>query len=122
MDSTRTTRLPSLHELTNLFGQLPDVIPQASRRKRENRIQEKKNDSSPSSMPPATLWFGWLQRFIGKWLFPMKWILGVVASPRQNPFALLKTGKKIIVIAAVDSGNISFFRFGQGGFDEWPML
>jgi tRNA-splicing endonuclease subunit Sen54 len=34
----------------------------------------------------------------------------------------LKAGKKIIVIAVVDTGSISFFRFGQGEFAEWPMV
>ena len=47
--------------------------------------------------------------------------------PRQpnrkpNPFVALKTGKKIIVIAVVDAGSTSFFRFGQGEFTEWPMV
>lgn len=124
MDSARTTRLPSLHELTNLFGQLPDATPQAPRRKGPNSTQEKKNDSSsPSSKPPVISWPNWLLHFIQKRLFPsLQAKFGAAAKPRQNPFASLKMGKKIIVIAAVDSGNISFFRFGQGGFEEWPML
>jgi tRNA-splicing endonuclease subunit Sen54 len=33
----------------------------------------------------------------------------------------LKQGKKMIVVAAVDAGNISFYRFGQGAFEEWTM-
>jgi tRNA-splicing endonuclease subunit Sen54 len=40
---------------------------------------------------------------------------------KPNPFVALKTGKKAIIIAAVDMGNISFFKFGQGEFSEWPM-
>ena len=40
---------------------------------------------------------------------------------RPNPFAILKAGKKMVVIAAVDAGMISFFRLGQGEFAEWPM-
>ncbi|KAF8694689.1 hypothetical protein AX14_001939 [Amanita brunnescens Koide BX004] len=120
----RTTRLPSLHELTSVFGQLPDAIPQAPRRRGPNSTQEKKNDTSlPSSTPPAISWSSWFLHFIQKRLFlfsPMKF--GAATLPRQNPFASLKMGKRIIVIAAVDSGSISFFRFGQGGFEEWPML
>jgi hypothetical protein len=27
----------------------------------------------------------------------------------------------MIVVAAVDAGNISFYRFGQGAFEEWTM-
>jgi len=41
---------------------------------------------------------------------------------RPNPFMALKAGKKIVVIAVVDAGSISFFRFGQGAFTEWPMV
>jgi tRNA-splicing endonuclease subunit Sen54 len=68
-------------------------------------------------------WPNWLLHFIQKRLFPsLQAKFGAAAKPRQNPFASLKMGKKIIVIAAIDSGNVSFFRFGQGGFEEWPML
>ena len=47
-----------------------------------------------------------------------------LSSPnrKQNPFVALKTGKKIIVIAVVDAGSTSFFRFGQGEFTEWPVV
>lgn len=44
-----------------------------------------------------------------------------VAARRPNAFQMLKSGKKMVVIAAVDCGVISFYRFGQGGFEEWPM-
>jgi len=37
---------------------------------------------------------------------------------KPHPFAVLKQGKKMIVVAAVDHGNISFFRFSQGAFEE----
>jgi len=106
--------------LGNLFGQLPDALPQSPRRKGVKLTQEKKNNSSPPPAPPATSWLDRLLHFIRRWLlFSTQ---AAAAPPRQNPFASLKMGKKIIVIAAVDSGNISFFRFGQGGFEEWPML
>jgi tRNA-splicing endonuclease subunit Sen54 len=38
-----------------------------------------------------------------------------------NPFMALRQGNKSVVIAAVDAGTVSFFRFGQGTFEEWPM-
>jgi tRNA-splicing endonuclease subunit Sen54 len=34
----------------------------------------------------------------------------------------LKAGKRTVVVAAVDIGNISFFRFSEGAFHEWPMM
>jgi tRNA-splicing endonuclease subunit Sen54 len=33
----------------------------------------------------------------------------------------LRQGKKIVIVAAVDAGIVSFFRFGEGAFEEWPM-
>ena len=41
---------------------------------------------------------------------------------KPHPMQVLKTGRKMVVIAAVDAGTVSFFRFGQGGFDEMPMV
>ncbi|KAF8628795.1 hypothetical protein AX15_003711 [Amanita polypyramis BW_CC] len=122
----RTTPMPTLHELANLFGQVPEVLPPAPRRKNTNLTQKKAKDSSltPSSVPPAvppTPLFRCLPPFIRQWFSPPHGASSTSPSQRPNPFASLKMGKKIIVIAAVDCGNISFFRFGQGCFEEWPM-
>ncbi len=38
-----------------------------------------------------------------------------------NPFMALRQGNKSVIIAVVDAGTVSFFRFGQGAFEEWPM-
>ncbi|KZT40786.1 hypothetical protein SISSUDRAFT_1126978 [Sistotremastrum suecicum HHB10207 ss-3] len=44
-------------------------------------------------------------------------------QPRPpHPFAVLKAGRKLVVIAVVDSGNIGFYRFSEGVFDEMPMM
>jgi tRNA-splicing endonuclease subunit Sen54 len=43
-------------------------------------------------------------------------------AQRPNPFMALKAGRKLVVIAVVDVGSISFFRFGEGAFTEWPMI
>jgi len=34
----------------------------------------------------------------------------------------LRQGKKVVVIAVVDAGSVSFFRLGEGVFAEWPMM
>jgi tRNA-splicing endonuclease subunit Sen54 len=44
-----------------------------------------------------------------------------VPARRVNPFMALRQGHRMIVIAAVDGGVASFFRLGQGAFEEWPM-
>ncbi|KAM5535011.1 hypothetical protein V8D89_011384 [Ganoderma adspersum] len=122
--NARTTPMPSISELTNLFGQLPELPPPVPR-KRLSFAQQKlaaptaartpqKQPSTPvalvASRTPFWLWFG-----------PQK-TQAATAQPRpSNPFPSLKTGKKMVVVAVVDAGTISFFRFGQGVFTEWPM-
>ncbi|KAK7031218.1 tRNA-splicing endonuclease subunit sen54 [Paramarasmius palmivorus] len=45
------------------------------------------------------------------------------APPRgPNPFSALRAGKKTVVVAVVDAGNVGFFRFAQGEWGEWPMV
>ncbi|KAG7096430.1 hypothetical protein E1B28_003867 [Marasmius oreades] len=39
-----------------------------------------------------------------------------------NPFSALRAGKKTVVVAVVDAGNVGFFRFAQGEWGEWPMV
>jgi len=34
----------------------------------------------------------------------------------------IKAGKKTVVVAVVDAGSTSFFRFGQGAFEEWAIF
>ncbi|KAK2459706.1 hypothetical protein APHAL10511_008351 [Amanita phalloides] len=120
----RTTYMPSLYELTSLFDHVPEALPPAPRRKAfgVNMTQEKglKKASLPSSapVPPRSKW---LPLFLQTWLFSQN-PPNAKAVPKQNPFASLKMGKKIVIVAVVDSGNISFFRFGQGEFEQWPMI
>ena len=101
--------MPTLTELTTLFGVLPELPPPLPR-KRQSFAQQKAAAVTPptASTPKTTLLFPW------------------AFAPREavrniNPFLSLKTGKKMVVIAAVDAGMISFYRFGEGVFTEWPM-
>ncbi|KDR82508.1 hypothetical protein GALMADRAFT_237839 [Galerina marginata CBS 339.88] len=121
--NARTTPMPTLQELTDLFDVLPEVPLPPPRQKRPipgatpsipTAVAAQLN-SDP--LPELSL----LQKFF-PWFFPSP---PTVASPpprKPNPFLALKTGKKVIIIAAVDAGSISFFRFGQGEFTEWPMM
>jgi tRNA-splicing endonuclease subunit Sen54 len=43
------------------------------------------------------------------------------APVKINPFAALRQGNKSVIIAVVDAGTVSFFKFGQGAFEEWSM-
>ncbi|KAH7923348.1 hypothetical protein BV22DRAFT_1015612 [Leucogyrophana mollusca] len=114
----RTTAIPSLHELTSLFGVLPELPPPLPRKRAPppqasvNPPKTTRDSTVLKTQAPL------LQR-----LFP--WLLPKPTAPspqKPNPFVALKAGKKSVVIAAVDAGSISFFRFSQGAFEEWPML
>ncbi|KXN89117.1 putative tRNA-splicing endonuclease subunit sen54 [Leucoagaricus sp. SymC.cos] len=131
--NARTTPIPTLHELSALFDLLPELPPPLPRPRRQaygGKLTEAKTSDSPSAaatvkqpqspqQPQAqtqhipTL----LQR-----LFPSLLPPELQPQRKTNPFVALKQGKKTIIIAAVDNGNISFFRFSQGAFEEWPMI
>ncbi|KAI6014815.1 tRNA-splicing endonuclease subunit sen54 N-term-domain-containing protein [Pisolithus microcarpus] len=130
--NARTTATPSLHELTALFEGLPEMPLPPPRKRRTQTDAKKANDvavtnTSPGppslSIPPPQTW---IQRLLSYLRFkshaaPLYGSRNP-ATPKPNPFVHLKAGKKSVVIAAVDSGNISFFRFGEGGFHDWPMI
>ncbi|KAG1763639.1 hypothetical protein EDD22DRAFT_1022378 [Suillus occidentalis] len=114
--NARTAFVPSLYELTELFNVLPETPPPLPRKRGTPPVVQ----LSPAAVvsPASTSIF----RHIFSWLLPSSTPQPISSQPRLHPFAALKAGKKNIVIAAVDSGNISFFRFSQGAFEEWPTL
>ena len=123
--------MPSLHELSALFNELPE-IPLPLPRKRVTTdaaiVSETHNDLV--NVTSCSSWLNTLSRFA----WPIYYLLSVLTYKRiagihvhnkpikPNPFQALKAGKKTVVVAAVDSGIISFFRFSQGAFEEWPMV
>ena len=123
LHSARTTPMPTIQELTDLFDVLPESpLPQPRRRQ---PLTATPSNSAPNAttlkLEPAQ--DGSLIKRLFPWFFASTTSSSQLAPPRKpNPFVALKTGKKIVIIAAVDNGNISFFRFGQGEFSEWPML
>ncbi|OCH90889.1 hypothetical protein OBBRIDRAFT_834612 [Obba rivulosa] len=127
--NARTTPIPSLHELSTLFGVLPELPPPVPRKRQAFTPGGSKTPTAPPPVPTsvapsseASSWrklFQWAPSCMTKQSSPEK---AQPQAPRTNPFLALKTGNKIIVIAAVDAGTTTFFRFGQGVFKEWPML
>jgi tRNA-splicing endonuclease subunit Sen54 len=119
--------MPSLYELSSLFDQAPEMPPMLPRRKGiPGQENPRKGSSLTSVTASARREMSMLDRLLS--LIQRLWSpfsqasLNTVKAQRPNPFSSLKVGKKVTVIAAVDSGNISFFKFGQGVFEEWPML
>jgi tRNA-splicing endonuclease subunit Sen54 len=112
--------MPSLTELDNLFQVLPELPPPVPRRR---TVFTDKPSQALLKITPGSTGSSLMPTFI-QCIFP--WALKATSSPvappqRPNPFAVLKAGKKMVVVAAVDAGTISFFRFGQGAFDDFPM-
>lgn len=130
--------MPTLTELTALFDALPEVPPPTPRVRRKpptnggDKTQEKVTGKDVESkalgargkvtVTSAPLTFiSWFSL----WPFHKKTAQqSIKQTPgrRPHPMAVIKQGKKVAIIAVVDSGSPSFFRFGQGDFSEWPML
>src|ERR1700747_2367721 len=115
--------MPTLAELTHMYESLP-VTPPPVPRKRNPPSGKPVPTPKPSppkapdarSTPPPFLTRLWS-------LLPFYSAPPASGLPpaKVNPFMALRQGNKSVVIAVVDVGTISFFRFGQGAFEEWPM-
>lgn len=138
LDSARATHIPSLVELTALFDALPEIPPPMPRVRQKppansggGKSQEETTGKNVQSKTSGTrdkvamtstsstspLWFSGWPFYKQITQQPAK------ATPerRPHPMAAIKQGKKMAIIAVVDAGSPSFFRFGQGEFSEWPM-
>ncbi|KAL4073282.1 tRNA-splicing endonuclease subunit sen54 N-term-domain-containing protein [Scleroderma yunnanense] len=132
--NARTTPMPSLYELSALFEALPEMPPppprkrgiQASNMKPTNATAQNTALPLPTMIPVSPPSF--LRCLFSYFPFGPRSTSTLSSAPhnpapnKPNPFVHLKAGKKSVVIAAVDSGNISFFRFGEGAFHDWPMV
>ena len=121
--------MPTIHEFNNLFGQTPELPPLKPRKNPVAPSAKTASEAEKQSVNTHTE-MSLISRIRNSALLllcprsaqtqgnhqgsrPQTW--------RPNPFQALKLGKKMVVVASVDNGMISFFRFGQGSFDEWPM-
>ena len=129
--------MPSLTELTALFDALPEVPPPMPRVRRKPAVnggksQEKtagkdfksKTPGAGGNVATTSAPLTSVSRF-SLWPFhkqttqkPVK----PIPERRPHPMAAIKQGKKVAIIAVVDAGSPSFFRFGRGDFSEWPMV
>nr|GAT42654.1 predicted protein [Mycena chlorophos] len=108
----RTTPMPSLRELTDLFDVSPELPPPMPRQRRPGKATLQ--STTPPPPPPWTKrLLDWLRNKPPKYVPPPR---------RPHPFMVMKAGKKTVVVAVVDAGNIGFFRFGQGAFEDMPVF
>ncbi|KAI5835259.1 hypothetical protein K523DRAFT_337279 [Schizophyllum commune Tattone D] len=136
--NARTTLMPSLQEFEDMFAELPELPPPLPRKKNvvlapgeklppgvkinkalPNAPRNARPRPAQASQPNSEGNTSFLQR-IFPWAFPAS-RSPPLSGQRINPFMALRAGKRMIIIAAVDSGNISFYRFMQGSFVDWPM-
>jgi tRNA-splicing endonuclease subunit Sen54 len=115
--------MPSLVELTALFDVLPEIPPPLPRRRQQNQQQANQNSTSAPPRKPTLKYqsIPLLQRVLS-WTKVLSSSSETHSQRKPNPFVAIKAGKKNAVIAVVDAGTPSFFRFGQGAFDMWPMF
>ncbi|KAF9223005.1 hypothetical protein BS17DRAFT_880949 [Gyrodon lividus] len=145
--NARMTPMPSIQELIALFDVLPEMpLPPPRKRGMQAPVKNPVN-SPPTDVPPSPgkIPLGTSRSrlpqsqstsaqpmsastFLDRLFFFLPFFRTAQTDKPAfmpvrppNPFLALKTGKKTVVIAAVDAGSISFFRFGQGVFEEWPM-
>ncbi|EJD55646.1 hypothetical protein AURDEDRAFT_78886 [Auricularia subglabra TFB-10046 SS5] len=96
----RTTPMPTIHELTALFDTAGDW-----------RVTQKGKQAPPSTIPRRWWQIG-LLRGVEK----------AVPQRQTNPFVALRAGTKSVVIAVVDAGTITCYRFNRGAFEVLPMV
>jgi tRNA-splicing endonuclease subunit Sen54 len=105
--------MPTLYELTHMFSGLPRTPVPLPRKKSPT-------PSSPSSSPEKEQNMSFFRR-----LMSFTWLGSSADSkstPKPQPFAAIRAGHKNVIIGVVDAGTVSFFRFGEGCFDEWPLI
>ena len=113
--------MPTLAELTHMYEGLPVVPPPVPRKRKP---PSEKPAPVPKHPPPtgqdARTHPSFLARLMSRFFYSTPPTSG--STPvKINPFMALRQGNKSIVIAVVDAGTMSFFRFGQGAFEGWPM-
>lgn len=121
--------MPSLAELTDMFSLLPTIPPPLPRRRNPPSTfttapLASSSSTSATTKPPSVLHYiiclGWLPDSLRSRLRPKS---KTPAAPplKPHPFAAIRAGHKNIIIGVADAGMVSFFRFGEGCFEEWPM-
>ncbi|KAJ7188029.1 tRNA-splicing endonuclease subunit sen54 N-term-domain-containing protein [Mycena filopes] len=117
--NARTTPMPSLRELTDLFDISPEMPPPMPRQRRPVKGAAPPPPRTVFVPPPRPLS---LSRRILHWFRPPPPESTSPQARRPHPFMAIKAGKKTVIIAVVDAGSTSFFRFGQGAFSEWAVI
>ena len=115
--------MPTLAELTYMYEDLP-IIPPPDPRRRHPPSEKRNPAPKPSSLKgrDTTSYSSFLTRLLSHFPFYSAPPTSEITPVKINPFMALRQGNKSVVIAVVDAGTMSFFKFGRGAFEEWPMV
>ncbi|KAF8478053.1 tRNA-splicing endonuclease subunit sen54 N-term-domain-containing protein [Russula ochroleuca] len=119
--NARTTPMPTLAELTHMYEGLPVLPPPVPRKRNPTSQKPVVPNPSPPKGHDTISRPSILVRLLS--YFPL-YSSPPTSGPtpvKINPFMALRQGNKSVVIAVVDAGPVSFFKFGQGTFEDWPM-
>jgi tRNA-splicing endonuclease subunit Sen54 len=111
--------MPTLAQFGTLFSEL-DTLPTPLPRKRTQKLPPN-DEALACNTTSDKLLLGRVRRYLLSFFNTTSTAVPNLVPTRPNPFVALKQGNKIIIIAVVDGGSISFFRFGEGCFENWPM-
>ncbi|KAF8603085.1 hypothetical protein BDV93DRAFT_473781 [Ceratobasidium sp. AG-I] len=121
----RKTPVPDIYQLTELFGAAESRPPPPPRKRGPPNAKAATSQSNPPKNDPAKQ--PDVAEPVGFWN-RVREVVGLQQSqpthpaPKPNPFVHLKSGRKSVIVAAVDGTMISFLRFGEGDFTSWPMV
>ena len=105
---------PDLVQLASLFDSLPAPTPWQPA---PPRARAPRPDAPVKAPPKPPSWSGWLTSYL-----PWSSKSTKRPPPRANPFPRLKTGRRSVIVAAVDSGVVQFLRFGEPEFGETALI
>ena len=114
--SARSVPFPTLPQITEVFGLVPEV-PVPYLRQRPPPPGAPKAEPTPA---PATT-ASWVPDWIGT-LFGRRTEGKKGETPQVNTFLSLKQGDRTIIVAVVDGGNVGWTRLGRGGFEDHSMV
>ncbi|KAI0304496.1 tRNA-splicing endonuclease subunit sen54 N-term-domain-containing protein [Multifurca ochricompacta] len=118
--NARTTPMPTIAELTHIYEGLPVTPPPLPLKRTPPSATNRSTSKLPAENDARRRPF-FLARLLSYFPFCSEPPPLEPKPVRVNPFMAIRQGNKTVIVAAVDAGVVSFFRFGQGAFEEWPM-
>lgn len=115
IDSARSVPFPTLPQMTEVFGIVPEVpTPYLRKRPPPPGAPTPEPTPAPSATPS---WIPvWLGKMFGRQQGKKQ------DTPQVNTFLSLKQGDRTIIVAVVDGGNVGWTRLGRGGFEDHVMV